>query len=54
MGKRDYILTAILFVILLFGLWLAQKYLNAYMIRILNIVVFPAPLGPINPAKSPS
>jgi len=36
MGKRDYILTAILFVILLFGLWLAQKYLNAYMIRILN------------------
>ncbi|NLJ49670.1 MAG: branched-chain amino acid ABC transporter permease, partial [Candidatus Atribacteria bacterium] len=36
MGKRDYLLTAILFVILLFGLWLAQNYLNAYIIRILN------------------
>jgi len=36
MGKRDYLLTALLFVVLLFGLWLAQKYLNAYLIRILN------------------
>jgi len=36
MGKRDYLLTAILFVVLIFGLWIAQTYLNAYIIRILN------------------
>ncbi|MCX6089452.1 MAG: branched-chain amino acid ABC transporter permease [Candidatus Atribacteria bacterium] len=35
-NKRDAILTLILFVLMMFGVWLANRYLNAYLIRIFN------------------
>ncbi|MDK2897335.1 MAG: branched-chain amino acid transport system permease protein [Candidatus Atribacteria bacterium] len=34
--KRDLVLTCLLFILLMLGTWLAQLYLNSYLVRILN------------------